>query len=133
MLRRKRLRVSDKGCVALCVDNMRRVQELSPIELVEMFVTVFCFLKDSSDVSQVILDDFRSYQGYNFLAEFLLKYVLTSAVLSIFFYYIYIIFFLIYIYLYKFINIYFLYIHMYIFVWRLFVILINILFLLIYI
>ena len=82
MLRRKRLRVSDKGCVALCVDNMRRVQELSPIELVEMFVTVFCFLKDSSDVSQVILDDFRSYQGYNFLAEFLLKYVLTSAVLS---------------------------------------------------
>ncbi|KAK2154074.1 hypothetical protein NP493_2226g00007 [Ridgeia piscesae] len=59
--------------MALCVDNMRRVQELSPIELVEMFVTVFCFLKDSSDVSQLLLDDFRSYQGYNFLAEFLLK------------------------------------------------------------
>ena len=65
--------VTDKGCMALCVDNMRRVQELSPIELVEMFVTVFCFLKDSSDVSQVLLDDFRSYKGYNFLAEFLLK------------------------------------------------------------
>lgn len=69
----KRMYVTDKGCMALCVDNMRRVQELSPIELVEMFVTVFCFLKDSSDVSQVLLDDFRSYKGYNFLAEFLLK------------------------------------------------------------
>ena len=62
-----------KGCVSLCIDNMKRVQELSPIELVEMFVTVFCFLKDSSDVSQILLDDFRTCQGYVFLSEFLLK------------------------------------------------------------
>ncbi|GLG99384.1 Neurobeachin [Gryllus bimaculatus] len=62
-----------KGCVALCIDNMQRVQELSPLEIVEMFVTVFCFLKDSSDVSQTLLDDFRSCQGYVFLSEFLLK------------------------------------------------------------
>ena len=66
--------VSGKGCVALCIENMQRVQELSPIELVEMFVTVFCFLKDSSEVSQILLDDFRSCQGYIFLSEFLLKY-----------------------------------------------------------
>ena len=59
--------------MSLCIDNMKRVQELSPIELVEMFVTVFCFLKDSSDVSQILLDDFRTCQGYVFLSEFLLK------------------------------------------------------------
>ena len=64
----------DKGCVAHCIDNMQRVQELSPIELVEMFVTVFCFLKDSSEVSQTLLDDFRACQGYVFLSEFLLRY-----------------------------------------------------------
>jgi len=64
-----------KGCVALCIENMQRVQELSPIELVEMFVTVFCFLKDSSEVSQVLLDDFRAANGYMFLTEFLLKFV----------------------------------------------------------
>ncbi len=63
----------DKGCVALCIENMQRVQELSPLELVEMFVTVFCFLKDSSEVSQILLDDFRSCQGYVFLSEFLLQ------------------------------------------------------------
>jgi WD repeat and FYVE domain-containing protein 3 len=47
--------------------------DLSPLELVEMFVTVFCLLKDSSDVTQTLLDDFRSCQGYNFLTDFLLR------------------------------------------------------------
>lgn len=52
---------------------MQRVPELAPLEIVEMFVTVFCFLKDSSEVSQILLDDFRTCQGYIFLSEFLLK------------------------------------------------------------
>ncbi|XP_047001362.1 WD repeat and FYVE domain-containing protein 3 [Schistocerca americana] len=65
--------IHNKGCVALCIENMQRVQELTPLEIVEMFVTVFCFLKDSSEVSQTLLDDFRSCQGYVFLSEFLLK------------------------------------------------------------
>ncbi|XP_045600783.1 WD repeat and FYVE domain-containing protein 3 isoform X4 [Procambarus clarkii] len=65
--------IHNKGCVGLCVENMERGQELSPLEIVEMFVTVFCFLKDSSEVSQTLLDDFRSSQGYAFLAEFLLR------------------------------------------------------------
>lgn len=62
-----------KGCVALCIDNMKRVPELAPLEIVEMFVTIFCFLKDSCDVSSVLLDDFRQAQGYAFLSDFLLK------------------------------------------------------------
>ncbi|XP_042903173.1 WD repeat and FYVE domain-containing protein 3 isoform X2 [Parasteatoda tepidariorum] len=65
--------IHNKACIALCIENMQRVQELSPLEIVEMFVTVFCFLKDSSEVSQMILDDFRTCQGYIFLSEFLLR------------------------------------------------------------
>ena len=68
--------------MTLCVDNMQRVQELSPIELVEMFVTVFCFLKDSSEVSQILLDDFRSCQGYVFLTDFLLRYLVLLKALN---------------------------------------------------
>ena len=52
---------------------MQRIQELSPLELVDMFVTVFCFLKDSSEASHVLLDDFRTCQGYVFLSDFLLR------------------------------------------------------------
>lgn len=65
--------IHSKGCMALCIENMQRAPQLQPLEIVEMFVAVFCFLKDSSEVSQVLLDDFRSCQGYIFLADFLLK------------------------------------------------------------
>ncbi|XP_023930684.1 WD repeat and FYVE domain-containing protein 3 [Lingula anatina] len=65
--------IHSKGCVALCIENMKRNQDLTPLEIVEMFVTVFCFLKDSSEVSQILLDDFRSCQGYIFLSDFLLR------------------------------------------------------------
>lgn len=65
--------IHSKGCVALCIENMQRAPQLQPLEIVEMFVAVFCFLKDSSEVSQILLDDFRLNQGYVFLTEFLLK------------------------------------------------------------
>lgn len=65
--------VAGKGCVALSLENIQRSQQLSPLEMVEMFVAVFCFLKDSSEVSQRLLDDFRASQGYAFLVEFLVK------------------------------------------------------------
>ena len=63
-----------KGCIALCVGNMSKSNELTPLEIVEMFVTVFCFLKDSSKDSQTLLEDFRTCQGYTFLTEFVLRY-----------------------------------------------------------
>lgn len=65
--------IHSKGCVALCIENMQRAPQLQALEIVEMFVAVFCFLKDSSEVSQVLLDDFRISQGYLFLVDFLLK------------------------------------------------------------
>ncbi|XP_052069301.1 WD repeat and FYVE domain-containing protein 3-like isoform X1 [Mytilus californianus] len=74
--------IHDKGCVRHCIENMQRIQELSPIEQVEMFVTVFCFLKDSSEVSQVLMEDFKSCQGYNYLCEFLLRLELDTCLES---------------------------------------------------
>lgn len=67
--------IHSKGCVALSIDNMQRSPQLTPLEVVEMFVAVFCFLKDSSEVSQTLLDDFRLCQGYGFIADFLLKLI----------------------------------------------------------
>ena len=52
---------------------MSKSNDLTPLEIVEMFVTVFCFLKDSSKDSQTLLDDFRTCQGYTFLSEFVLR------------------------------------------------------------
>lgn len=62
-----------KNCIELCIENMRQCANMSPLEVVDMFVTVSYFLKDSSEVSQVLLDDFNTAQGYAFLSEFLLK------------------------------------------------------------
>ena len=31
--------------IALCVENMQRTADLKPLEIVEMFVTVFCFIR----------------------------------------------------------------------------------------
>ena len=62
-----------KQCVAESVNNMQNNGELTPLEIVEMFVTVFCFLKDSSEVNQTLLEDFRCCDGYIFLIHFLLK------------------------------------------------------------
>lgn len=67
--------IHTKGCVALSIDNMQRSPQLSPLEVVEMFVAIFCFLKDSSEVSQILLEDFRMCQGYAFISDFLLKLI----------------------------------------------------------
>ena len=71
----------NKGCIALCVENMQKLfsdgpetnRDVTPLDMVEMFVSMFCFLKDSATVSPTLLDDFRTCQGYIFLSEFLLK------------------------------------------------------------
>ena len=71
----------NKGCIALCIENMRKIDsddckltlQVTPLQMVDMFVSLFCFLKDSSEFSPILLDDFRANQGYIFLSEFLLK------------------------------------------------------------
>ena len=64
---------TEKECLSTCVQNMQQSDDLSPLEIVEMFAGLSCFLKDSSDVSQTLLDDFRIWQGYNFLCDLLLR------------------------------------------------------------
>ena len=56
----------------IAVEGMQKNASVNPLETVEMFVTVFCFLKDSSQNSETLLEDFRTCQGYIFLSEFLL-------------------------------------------------------------
>lgn len=38
-----------------------------------MFVCLFCLLKDSSEISHVLLDEFSSCSGYGLVAEFMLR------------------------------------------------------------
>lgn len=52
---------------------MQQSDDLSPLEIVEMFAGLSCFLKDSSGVSQTLLDDFRMCQGYAFLCDLMLR------------------------------------------------------------
>lgn len=61
---------------------MERTQDLSPLEIVEMMVAIFCFLKDSADFSQTLFDDFRTTQGYAFLVDFILRYVIYLSMQS---------------------------------------------------
>lgn len=65
---------TEKECLSTCVQNMQQSDDLSPLEIVEMFAGLSCFLKDSSDVSQTLLDDFRMCQGYAFLCDLMLRY-----------------------------------------------------------
>ncbi|KAJ8263051.1 hypothetical protein COCON_G00155080 [Conger conger] len=65
--------IHEKECLSTCVQNMQQSDDLSPLEIVEMFAGLSCFLKDSSDVSQTLLDDFRMCQGYSFLCDLMLR------------------------------------------------------------
>uniref|UniRef100_A0A182IIZ4 BEACH domain-containing protein n=1 Tax=Anopheles atroparvus TaxID=41427 RepID=A0A182IIZ4_ANOAO len=59
--------------MALCLDNMQRTISFKPLDTVEMLLAIFGFLRHSSRLSQVLLEDFKQCQGYLFLVDFLLK------------------------------------------------------------
>uniref|UniRef100_A0A8C4ZMQ7 WD repeat and FYVE domain containing 3 n=1 Tax=Gadus morhua TaxID=8049 RepID=A0A8C4ZMQ7_GADMO len=65
--------IHEKECLSTCVQNMQQSDDLSPLEIVEMFAGLSCFLKDSSHLSQTLLDDFRMCQGYAFLCDLMLR------------------------------------------------------------
>ena len=67
-----------KECVRQCIEKMREIGQFSPLEIVEMFVTMFCLLKDSAALSVKLLDDFERHKGYEFLKDFLVKLVLIA-------------------------------------------------------
>ena len=45
--------VHTKGCIGFCIRNIQLSVDQPPLDLVEIFATIFCCLKDSSDMSQV--------------------------------------------------------------------------------
>ena len=57
------------------------VEEDSPstvlldVDLAEQLLCVLRFVNNSSEVTQLLLDDFRHHQGYIFIAEFVLRFV----------------------------------------------------------
>ncbi|XP_050525205.1 WD repeat and FYVE domain-containing protein 3 isoform X2 [Daktulosphaira vitifoliae] len=65
--------IHNKRCIEMCIENLRNSADLTPLEIVDMFVTISYFLKDSSEVSHVLLDDFNNAFGYKFLSDFLLS------------------------------------------------------------
>ena len=60
-----------KACIALCIENIQKIATTggsddaetttttNPLTIMDMFVSLFCFLKDSSTASPVLLDDFK--------------------------------------------------------------------------
>jgi hypothetical protein len=52
---------------------MHQIHAESPLELVEIFITLFSIFKDSTAISSVLMDDFRSCHGYLFLQDYLLQ------------------------------------------------------------
>lgn len=55
------------------VDNLKRNEDVSVAEKVEMIICLFCTLKDSSTVTPVLLDDMKNCKGYQFLVDFVLR------------------------------------------------------------
>ena len=47
--------VHTKGCIGFCIRNIKLSVDQPPLDLVEIFATIFCCLKDSSDMSQVYI------------------------------------------------------------------------------
>ena len=65
--------VHKNGCVQMSIRHISdSVQSVNPLESVEMVVALFCLLKDSSEVSHILLEDFASGGGYKFLYDYLL-------------------------------------------------------------
>lgn len=90
--------IRNKRCIANCVDNLRRSMlssmnnligdqqakgsysdgEMSELELVQALVCIMRFVRDTTEVTQTIIDDFKRCNGYGFLIEFLLRLELLA-------------------------------------------------------
>lgn len=63
-----------KGCVQLFVSNIRKEGEnISVSECVEMIICLLCVLKDSVNVTNLLVQDFAQANGYLLLRDFVLK------------------------------------------------------------
>ena len=68
--------IHKNGCVQMSIRHISEsVHRVNPLESVEMVVALFCLLKDSSEVSITLLEDFAAGGGYKFLYDYLLLIV----------------------------------------------------------
>jgi len=72
--------IHQKSCISLSLANIQQAGMDDPLAVVEMFVTLMCVLKDSADVSPVLLDGFRDCHGYKFLHGTLLGFSTKASV-----------------------------------------------------
>lgn len=55
-------------------DNSRQMdEEISELDLAFASVTIMKFLHDTTDVTQLLLDDFKQFNGYEFLMQYVLR------------------------------------------------------------
>eukprot|EP00795_Rhopilema_esculentum_P008037 gene8037-13951_t len=66
--------IGDKRCIALSISNIKAMCVKNPIAIVEMLVTLICVLRDSAEVSSVLLDSFKECGGYTFLSNLLVDF-----------------------------------------------------------
>ena len=64
----------EKSCICLSLANIGNICDKDPIAVVEMFMTLCCILKDSSEINSILLENFHLNHGYKFLKQILLKF-----------------------------------------------------------
>ena len=63
--------IHEKHLVGFYLHNIKH-PDMSPAKTVEVFMTLFNLLRDSSRISGGVLEDFRCAQGYKFISDFIL-------------------------------------------------------------
>ena len=64
--------IHEKHLIGLYLHNIRH-PDMSPHKTVDVFMTLFNLLRDSSRISGGVLEDFRCAQGYKFISDFILS------------------------------------------------------------
>ncbi|KFD70218.1 hypothetical protein M514_17568 [Trichuris suis] len=70
--------VHDHKCVQLFVDNLRHAAQESLADLIDMVSCLLCVLKDFASFSPVLLEDFKSAGGYEYLCDLILQRSFTT-------------------------------------------------------
>ena len=74
LLLAKMLSFSEKKCIYISIANVKSMCAKNPVAIVEMLVTLICVLRDSAEVSPVLLNHFKEYGGYKFLSTLLVDF-----------------------------------------------------------
>ena len=64
--------IHDKHQIQLYLHNIKH-PDMSPAKTVDVFMTLFNLLRDSSRISGSVLENFRCAQGYKFVSDFILS------------------------------------------------------------